>query len=78
MWYGFKTEYISYYCSLYKITIEEISVKHKISLDIIDKFLNNDKSLTIDELLKLSQVLEINIVELFNKYAVPSKKIRLK
>ena len=76
MWYGFRTEYISYYCRLYKTTIEEMSVKHKISLDIINKFLNNDKSLTIAELLKLAQVLNVKIVELFIEDSVPSKTLK--
>ena len=76
VWYGFKTEYLCYYCKLYKTTIEEISVKHKISLDIINKFLNNDTSLTIAELLKIAQILNINIVELFVENSVPSKILK--
>ena len=78
MWCGFNENCIHYFCILKKINIYKFCETYKFDIEIINKFLNNDTSLTIEELIRLAQVLETNVVNLFNEDIVPSKTIRFK
>ena len=77
MWYGFNKGCISYFCFINNINVDEMCQKYKLNIDIIEKFLNDDKSLTINELNKIAEILNVNLIELFKEDDVPGKILKL-
>lgn len=75
MWYGFKTSYIDYFCILNKLTIDEMCLKYNLDKNIIKKFLTDDETISIKELLEISKLLNIELNQLFYEGTVPSKTL---
>ena len=78
MWYGFNKEYISYFCFMHNLNIDEINEKYKLDINILNKFLNDDENITVKDLIKIAEILNINIIELFKEDIAPSKTLKLK
>ena len=76
MWIGYNKSYLTYFCILHKLDYDSLCLKFKLSKDILNKFLEDDKNLTVNELEKIANILEVYIDKLFIKDDTPNKILK--